>query len=175
VVLEVEFALDASGRSAPLRYGELSTALGAAAGQRVDPAAVREAVLSLRRRKGMVLDADDHDTWSVGSFFTNPVVDDEAYQRLADRVAAPVPHFPAPNGVKLAAGWLVERAGFSKGYPRSETATCRLSTKHALALTNRGGATAADVLGLARAVRDGVRDVFGITLTPEPVLVGCVL
>ena len=175
VVLEVEFALDNSGRSAPLRYGELTAALGAASGERVDPAAVREAVLKLRRRKGMVLDADDHDTWSVGSFFTNPVVDDEAYQRLADRVAAPVPHFPAPNGVKLAAGWLVERAGFSKGYPGSETATCRLSTKHALALTNRGGATAADVLGLARAVRDGVRDVFGITLTPEPVLVGCVL
>jgi UDP-N-acetylmuramate dehydrogenase len=175
VVLEVEFALDRSGRSAPLRYGELTTALGVASGERVDPAAVREAVLRLRRRKGMVLDADDHDTWSVGSFFTNPVVTDELYRRLADRVDGPVPHFPAPEGVKLAAAWLVERAGFRKGYPGSDTAACRLSTKHALALTNRGDATTADVLALARTVRDGVRDVFGITLTPEPVLVGCVL
>ncbi|MGC2655997.1 MAG: UDP-N-acetylmuramate dehydrogenase [Mycobacterium sp.] len=175
VVLEVEFALDASGRSAPLRYGELTTALGVASGERVDPAAVREAVLRLRRRKGMVLDADDHDTWSVGSFFTNPVVADEMYRRLADLVDGPVPHFSAAEGVKLAAAWLVERAGFSKGYPGSDTAACRLSTKHALALTNRGGATTTDVLALARTVRDGVRDVFGITLEAEPVLVGCVL
>ena len=175
VVLEVEFALDASGRSAPLRYGELTTALGVASGERVDPTAVREAVLRLRRRKGMVPNADDHDTWSVGSFFTNPVVADEMYRRLADRVDGPVPHFPAAEGVKLAAAWLVERAGFSKGYPGSDTAACRLSTKHALALTNRGDATTADVLALARALRDGVRDVFGITLTPEPALVGCVL
>jgi UDP-N-acetylmuramate dehydrogenase len=175
VVLEVEFALDDSGRSAPLRYGELTTDLNVASGDRVDPAAVRAAVLRLRRRKGMVLDADDHDTWSVGTFFTNPVVTDELYRRLADRVDGPVPHFPAPEGVKLAAAWLVERAGFSKGYPGSDTAACRLSTKHALALTNRGDATTADVLALARTVRDGVRDVFGITLTPEPVLVGCVL
>lgn len=175
VVLEVEFALDASGRSAPLRYGELITALGATAGQRVDPAAVRSAVLGLRRRKGMVLDAADHDTWSAGSFFTNPVVAPEVYQRLADAVEAPVPHYPAPDGVKLAAGWLVEHAGFGKGYPGADSAPCRLSTKHALAVTNRGGATAADVVALARTVRDGVRDVFGITLVPEPVLVGCEL
>ncbi|MGH9058234.1 MAG: UDP-N-acetylmuramate dehydrogenase, partial [Acidimicrobiales bacterium] len=80
-----------------------------------------------------------------------------------------------PDGVKLAAGWLVERAGFGKGYPGADTAVCRLSTKHALALTNRGSATAADVLALARTVRDGVRGVFNITLTPEPVLVGCAL
>jgi UDP-N-acetylmuramate dehydrogenase len=173
VVLEVEFALDASGRSAPLRYGELTSALNAAAGERADPRAVREAVLSLRTRKGMVLDAADHDTWSVGSFFTNPVVAAGVYERLAREVAGPVPHYPAPDGVKLAAGWLVERAGFGKGYPHDEKAPCRLSTKHALALTNRGGATAEDVLALARVVRDGVEDVFGITLKPEPVLVGC--
>lgn len=175
VVLEVEFALDASGRSAPLRYGELIAALGATAGQRVDPAAVRAAVLGLRRRKGMVLDAADHDTWSVGSFFTNPVVAPGVYQRLADTSGQPVPHYPAPDGVKLAAGWLVEQAGFGKGYPGVDSAPCRLSTKHALALTNRGGATATDVVALARTVRDGVRDVFGITLVPEPVLVGCEL
>ena len=175
VVLEVEFALDASGRSAPLRYGELTAALGATSGECTDPALVRQAVLALRRRKGMVLDRNDHDTWSVGSFFTNPVVAPQVYERLASDVDGPVPHFPAPDGVKLAAGWLVEKAGFSKGYPDTETAACRLSTKHALALTNRGGATAADVIELARTVRDGVRDVFGITLIPEPVLVGCVL
>jgi UDP-N-acetylmuramate dehydrogenase len=179
VVLEVEFALDASGRSAPLRYGELIAALDAAAGDRADPAAVRETVLRLRTRKGMVLDPADHDTWSVGSFFTNPVVAPESYQRLAGVLDRPIPHYPAPDGVKLAAGWLVEHAGFGKGYPGiwrdGETARCRLSTKHALALTNRGGATAADVMSLARTVRDRVRDVFGITLIPEPVLVGCAL
>jgi len=175
VVLEVEFALDASGRSAPLRYGELVTALGATADERVDPAAVRDAVLALRTRKGMVLDAQDHDTWSVGSFFTNPVVTQQHYQELADGADRPVPHYPAPDGVKLAAGWLVEQAGFGKGYPDVDSARCRLSTKHALALTNRGGAGAADVVALARAVRDGVRDVFGVTLVPEPVLVGCSL
>jgi len=179
VVLEVEFALDASGRSAPLRYGELTAALNATDGERVDPQAVRAAVLALRARKGMVLDSVDHDTWSVGSFFTNPVVAPDVVERLAGDVDGPVPHYPAPHGVKLAAGWLVERAGFAKGYPDPGPggleARCRLSTKHALALTNRGGATAEDVIELARTVRDGVRAVFGITLEPEPVLLGCSL
>ena len=174
-VLEVEFTLNASGRSAPLRYGELVTALDAAAGERADPAAVRTAVLTLRARKGMVLDAADHDTWSVGSFFTNPVVTQQRFQSIADGSDGPVPNYPAPDGVKLAAGWLVEQAGFGKGYPDDAGARCRLSTKHALALTNRGGASTADVVALAGTVRDGVRDVFGVTLLPEPVLVGCSL
>lgn len=174
VVLEVEFALDPAGRSAPLRYAELSAALGVAAGGRCAPADVRAAVLSLRARKGMVLDAADHDTWSVGSFFTNPVVPAAQFEAMQARHDGPVPHYPAPDGVKLAAGWLVENAGFGKGYPGAD-APCRLSTKHALALTNRGAATTTDVLALARTVRDGVRDVFGITLLPEPVLVGCML
>jgi UDP-N-acetylmuramate dehydrogenase len=174
-VLEVEFALDPAGRSAPLRYGELVTALNATAGERVDPTAVREAVLALRKGKGMVLDEADHDTWSVGSFFTNPVVTQQFYQDLADHADLPVPHYPAPEGIKLAAGWLVEQAGFGKGYPAVEDAPCRLSTKHALAVTNRGAAGTADVLALARTVRDGVREVFGVTLVPEPVLVGCAL
>jgi UDP-N-acetylmuramate dehydrogenase len=177
VVLEVEFGLDGSGRSGPLRYGELSAALDAGSGERADPQAVREAVLALRARKGMVLDSADHDTWSVGSFFTNPVVAPNVYERLAETVGATVPHYPAPDGTKLAAGWLVEQAGFGKGYPDNDRsageAPCRLSTKHALALTNRGSATADDVIALARTVRDGVRDVFGITLKPEPVLIGC--
>jgi UDP-N-acetylmuramate dehydrogenase len=171
VVLEVEFALDDAGRSAPLRYRELVTALGAADGERTDPGRVREAVLALRSGKGMVLDATDHDTWSVGSFFTNPVVTPDEFERLRAGVAGPVPHWPAHDGVKLAAGWLVERAGFSKGYP-GNAAPARLSTKHALAITNRGGAGSADVLALARGVRDGVRAAFGIALVPEPVLVG---
>ncbi len=175
IVLEVEFALDPLNRSAPLRYGELVATLGATTGQRANPAAVREAVLKLRSRKGMVLDGSDHDTWSVGSFFTNPVVALEFYQNLAGSVDCAVPHYPAPDGIKLAAGWLVEQAGFGKGYPDVSTARCRLSTKHALALTNRGAASAADVVALARIVRDGVHDVFGVTLTPEPVLVGCCL
>ncbi|MHA0285414.1 UDP-N-acetylmuramate dehydrogenase [Mycobacterium sp. C3-094] len=174
VVLEVEFGLDASGRSAPLRYGELAAALGVAPGERADPARVRETVLALRAGKGMVLDAADHDTWSVGSFFTNPVVTEEQYRRILDQVGGGVPRYPAPGGVKMAAGWLVEHAGFSKGHPGPD-APARLSTKHALALTNRGGATSADVIALARTIRDGVAARFGIDLTPEPILLGCVL
>jgi UDP-N-acetylmuramate dehydrogenase len=175
VVLEVEFALDADGVSAPLRYGELAAALNAEPGSRTDPARVREAVLALRAGKGMVLDEADHDTWSVGSFFTNPVVTPAEFDVVQRRVeSGPVPNYPAPDGVKLAAGWLVERAGFGKGYP-GDGAPARLSTKHALALTNRGGATTGDVIALARAVRDGVRTAFGINLTPEPILIGAVL
>lgn len=178
VVLEVEFALNPDGLSAPLRYGELAARLGAEAGTRVDALAVREAVLALRRGKGMVVlddtDAADHDTWSAGSFFTNPVVPQDVFDRIKDATAGPVPNYPAPNGVKLAAGWLVEQAGFGKGYP-GDGAAARLSTKHALALTNRGFAGSADVLALARTVRDGVKAAFGIDLTPEPCLVGCSL
>ena len=172
VVLEVEFALDPSGRSAPVRYRELADALGVAVGTSADPAEVRAAVLALRTAKGMVLDPADHDTWSAGSFFTNPVVSADAFERVRAAAGGPVPHYPAPDGVKLAAGWLVERAGFGKGYGHGPAG---LSTKHALALTNRGGAGSADLLELARAVRDGVRAAFGITLQPEPVLVGCSL
>jgi UDP-N-acetylmuramate dehydrogenase len=172
IVLEVEFALDAEGRSAPLRYGELATALDAEPGSRTDPTHVREAVLSLRARKGMVLDDADHDTWSVGSFFTNPVVAPAEFDRLKACIDGPVPNYPAPNGVKLAAGWLVEHAGFGKGFP-GDGSPARLSTKHALALTNRGHATTADVIALARTVRDGVGTTFGIELTPEPILIGC--
>jgi UDP-N-acetylmuramate dehydrogenase len=174
IALEVEFALDPAGRSAPLRYGELSATLGAEPGARADPAEVRDAVLALRRRKGMVLDNTDHDTWSVGSFFTNPVVPLAEFERIQARSAAPVPNYPAADGVKLAAGWLVEHAGFAKGYP-GDDAPARLSTKHALAVTNRGTATAADVIALARRVRDGVGAAFGIELTPEPILVGAAL
>jgi len=173
IVLEVEFDLDETGRSAPVRYGELAAALGVPIGERTNPGRVREAVLALRSAKGMVLDAADHDTWSVGSFFTNPVVGPERFEALQAAAEGPVPHYPALDGVKLAAGWLVEQAGFGKGFPGA--GPCGLSTKHALALTNRGEATTADVLALARVIRDGVHAAFGVTLVPEPVLVGCAL
>ena len=172
VVLEVEFTLDPEGLSAPVRYGELARTLGVEPGTRTDPARVRAAVLELRGSKGMVLDDDYRDTWSVGSFFTNPVVGQADFERL--RADGPLPNYPAPDGVKLAAGWLVEHAGFGKGFP-GDGAAATLSTKHALALTNRGTATTADVLALARTVRDGVRERFGIDLTPEPCLIGCSL
>ncbi|HZQ30177.1 MAG TPA: UDP-N-acetylmuramate dehydrogenase [Mycobacterium sp.] len=171
VVLEVEFALDATGASAPLRYRELVDALGARDGDRAEPSRVREAVLGLRGRKGMVLDDADPDTFSVGSFFTNPVVPQQEYEVLRRRVDGPMPHFAAPDGVKLAAAWLVEQAGFGKGFPGPD-APARLSTKHTLAITNRGAATAADIVALARTIRDGVSSAFGVTLEPEPVLVG---
>lgn len=180
VVLEVEFRLDRAGRSEPIRYAELAGRLGVAPGERTDPALVRRTVLELRRGKGMVLDDDDEDTWSAGSFFTNPVVRDEDLPavrsrvagRLGDGPAGQMPAFAATGGTKLSAGWLIERAGFSKGYP-SSSSPARLSTKHTLALTNRGAATADDVIALAREVRDGVREAFGVELHPEPVWVGC--
>ena len=147
--------------------------MGVEPGAQTEPTRVRETVLALRAGKGMVLDEADHDTWSVGSFFTNPVVTPSDLARLqADH--GDVPNYPAPDGVKLAAGWLVERAGYGKGFP-GDVAPARLSTKHALAVTNRGEATTEDVLSLARTVRDGVRARFGIDLTPEPCLVGCAL
>ena len=138
----------------------------------------REAVLEQRRRRGMVLDAADHDTWSCGSFFTNPVLSVGDFAALEARVAerlgadsAAPPRFPAADGeVKTSAAWLIERAGFPKGFRMPGPAA--LSTKHTLAVTNRGTATASDVAALAREVRDGVSDAFAVTLVNEPVLVG---
>jgi UDP-N-acetylmuramate dehydrogenase len=118
----------------------------------------------------MVLDDADHDTWSAGSFFTNPVLDADD----ADRLPEQAPRWPTPDGrVKSSAAWLIEHAGFDRGFGLPGPAS--LSTKHTLALTNRGGAGAEDLLALARQVRDGVQRAFGITLVPEPVLVGCTL
>jgi UDP-N-acetylmuramate dehydrogenase len=178
LVVDVELAVRPDGASAPIGYRELATALGAAEGDRRPAAQVREQVLALRRGKGMVLDAADHDTWSAGSFFTNPVVPDDALPAVLSAIAARVgadvrvPQFPADGGTKLSAGWLIERAGFGKGFP-SEDAPARLSTKHTLALTNRGNASTADLVALARRVRDGVQQAFGVRLEPEPVTVGC--
>jgi UDP-N-acetylmuramate dehydrogenase len=166
VVLDVTFQLRQGSLGAPVRYAELARRLGVAEGERAALADVRQAVLDLRRGKGMVLDADDHDTWSAGSFFTNPVVDPAAVPEGA-------PAWPQPDGrVKTSAAWLIDHAGFARGYGAGPA---RLSTKHTLALTNRGEATTADLLGLAREVRDGVERAYGIRLVNEPVLVGCEL
>ncbi|MCA0158145.1 UDP-N-acetylmuramate dehydrogenase [Tsukamurella sp. M9C] len=177
VVLRVRFALS-DGASAPVRYGELARALGAEPGATVDPALAREHVLALRRGKGMVLDPADHDTWSVGSFFTNPVVPAATaaatVRRIEEATGESTPQYPAPDGVKLSAGWLIERAGFGKGYDGGRTGVS-LSTKHTLALTNRGTGTTAELLALAGEVRDGVFARFGVELRPEPVLVGAEL
>lgn len=166
LVLEVVFQLRLGDLGAPVRYAELARRLGLEVGERAALADVRDAVLDLRRGKGMVLDEVDHDTWSAGSFFTNPVL-------AADRVPEGAPSWPQPDGtVKTSAAWLIEHAGFGRGHGTERAA---LSSKHTLALTNRGGATAADVVALAREVRDGVRARFGIDLVNEPVLVGCSL
>jgi UDP-N-acetylmuramate dehydrogenase len=181
VVLRVRFELADGGQSAPIRYTELARVLGVRQGKRVPVDLARQAVLELRRGKGMVLDAADHDTWSVGSFFTNPIVLRRdlggVLSRIAARVGAdvPVPQYPAGVGAsKLSAAWLIERAGFAKGY-RAADGRVSLSGKHTLALTNRGSASTDDLLGLAREIRDGVRAAFGVDLHPEPVLVGCSL
>jgi UDP-N-acetylmuramate dehydrogenase len=180
VVLDVLFQLDVTTMSGPVAYADLARALAVEVGERVPTGEAREAVLAQRRQRGMVLDHADHDTWSCGSFFTNPVMSTASYAALQDRVRvrlgsdagpAALPRFGAPDGrVKTSAAWLIDRAGFGKGYRMPGPAA--LSTKHVLAVTNRGSATAADIVALAREVRDGVSDAFGVSLVNEPVLVG---
>ncbi|MFJ8188327.1 UDP-N-acetylmuramate dehydrogenase [Streptomyces sp. NPDC096094] len=177
VVLRVRFELEnADGLSAPLRYAETARALGVQPGERVPLTEARDTVLKLRAGKGMVLDPEDHDTWSAGSFFTNPILTDEEFAAFRARVderlgtGAEPPAFPAGEGrIKTSAAWLIDKAGFTKGYG---TGPARISTKHTLALTNRGGATTEDLLALAREVVTGVREAFGVTLVNEPVTVG---
>ena len=165
LVLRVDFQLPLGELGQPVRYPELARALGVEVGQRAPAVHVRETVLAIRRRKGMVLDENDHDTWSAGSFFTNPILTPEQ----AASLPAEAPRFSAGGGVKTSAAWLIQHAGFPAGHG---TGPARLSSRHVLALTNRGHATTADVLDLAREIRDGVRERFGITLAPEVNLVG---
>ena len=233
VVTAVEFQLGTDGLSLPLRFGELARKLGVAeedaragnADARRPVAQVREAVLELRAGKGMVLNPDDHDTWSAGSFFTNPIVEGEEVrdaviaavrEKCGEEKANSMPVFSAGRGgaaeddavknraaknpavksanvdspdvknpavksesanagverFKFSAAWLIDNAGFSKGYAVPGHESAALSSKHTLALTNRGSATSADIIALARSVRDGVRDAFGVTLEPEPVWIG---
>jgi UDP-N-acetylmuramate dehydrogenase len=166
VVLAVTFALTRSPDSVPVRYLELARRLGVEPGQSAPSTQVRDVVLDLRRSKGMVLDADDHDTWSVGSFFINPFVD-------ASMAPPDCPQWTVNDRVKLSAAWLIENAGFHRGYGLPGPVS--VSTKHALALTNRGGATTAELLDLAREIRDRVEAKFGIRLQPEGHLVGVTL
>ena len=169
VVLSVEFQLPFGDLSAPIRYAELARTLGVDQGRRAPMVDVRETVLGLRRGKGMVLDPADHDTWSAGSFFTNPMLPADVAESLPDDA----PRWPQPDGtVKTSAAWLIDHAGFGKGYGNERVS---LSTKHPLALTNRGSATTDDLVALAREVRDGVDAKFGVRLVNEPVFVGCSL
>jgi UDP-N-acetylmuramate dehydrogenase len=165
VVLAVTFRLREAGESGPLRYAELARALGIPVGGRAPLADVRAAVLALRRRKGMVIDPADPDSVSAGSFFTNPILDRPAFDALPG-----APGWPEPDGrVKTSAAWLIEQAGFHRGYGNGRFG---ISTKHTLALVNRGGGTTAELMALAREIAAGVLDRFGVALHPEPVLVG---
>ncbi|HEY4182972.1 MAG TPA: UDP-N-acetylmuramate dehydrogenase [Kofleriaceae bacterium] len=174
VILSVRFRLPRSTQSAPIKYAELSKALGVSEGATAPLQLVRDTVIALRRGKGMVVDAADPDSRSAGSFFTNPLVDARQLGAVQAAVAkhspgVTMPMFPAENGkTKLAAGWLIERAGFAKGTTRGNVA---ISSKHALALVNRGGTTT-ELLALANEIIVGVRDAFGVTLEPEPIIVG---
>lgn len=176
VVLDVTLALEESEESRPIAYAELARTLGARAGDRVPLRDARKAVLELRRGKGMVLDPADPDTRSAGSFFTNPILDEAQLAELERRVAGRLgpgvdfPRYPETGGrTKTSAAWLIDRAGFAKGHALGPV---RISTKHTLALTNPEGARTADLLALARQVRDGVRAAFGVELVNEPVFIG---
>jgi len=174
VVLTVEFQLPLGRMSAPIRYAELARSLGVEAGKRAYSNDVRREVLRLRASKGMVLDPADRDTYSTGSFFTNPIVPESEAASLPENA----PRYPAGQDgmVKLSAAWLIDQAGFGKGFglePDSVSGgRASLSTKHTLAITNRGGAGASDVVAVAREVRAGVERRFGVRLHPEPLLIG---
>jgi UDP-N-acetylmuramate dehydrogenase len=176
VVLEVTFSLTPSEHSEPIAYAQLATALGVEVGQTAPLSDVRIAVHALRRAKGMVIDPSDPDSVSAGSFFTNPVLTEAAFEELEDRVAGRfgpddrLPTYPAPEGrVKTSAAWLIERSGFSRGYGEGPVG---ISSRHTLALINRGGATTAQLVALAHEIADGVEHTFGVELVPEPAFVG---
>ncbi|MET3809431.1 UDP-N-acetylmuramate dehydrogenase [Arthrobacter sp. UYEF3] len=174
VVLTVEFQLPLGRMSAPIRYAELARTLGVEVGKRAYANDVRREVLRLRASKGMVLDPADRDTWSTGSFFTNPIVPAEVAAGLPEDA----PRYPAgPDGLtKLSAAWLIDHADYRKGFGLEAGSVsggrASLSTKHTLAITNRGGASAEDLLAIAREVRRGVVERFGVELQPEPLLIG---
>jgi len=175
VVLEVTFRLARQPQSLPVKYAELAAELGLAQGERAGIGEARAAVLKIRARKGMVLNPGDPDTRSAGSFFTNPIVTADQFARVeaaaAARQAGPVPRYEAgPGLVKIPAAWLIEHAGFARGYGAPSPA--RVSSKHTLALVNTGNATTADLLALAREIVSGVDSAYGVTLTPEPILIG---
>jgi UDP-N-acetylmuramate dehydrogenase len=171
VVLRVTFKLHASATSRPVRYAELARTLGVEVGETAPLPAVREAVLALRRSKGMVLDPADPDTASAGSFFTNPILEPARFDALRARAGDGVPGFPEPDGrIKTSAAWLIDHAGFTKGYGNPDGIA--ISSKHVLALTNRGAGTTAELVALAQEIARGVETAFGVALHPEPVFAG---
>jgi UDP-N-acetylmuramate dehydrogenase len=166
VVIEVQFQIRRGEFSDPITYVELSKKLGIEPGEKAPVAETRAAVLELRASKGMLLKSDDHDSWSAGSFFTNPIIS----QQAADQLPNAAPKWPLIDGrVKVSAAWLIENAGIHKG---DELGGARISTKHVLALSNSGNATASDIAELAKRARNQVKEVFGITLEAEVNLVG---
>ena len=169
LVLEVSFVLPYDGTVA-VAYRQLAEAMQVGIGDLVEGIDARQAVLSLRRSKGMVLDPLDHDTWSVGSFFVNPVIDPDAARTLP----TDCPTFEAVAGVKVSAAWLIESCGIQRGFalPQSHA---RISGKHTLALCNAGGASSDDIVSLAREIASRVRERYDIELRPEPRLVGVAL
>jgi len=170
VVLRVSFRLPHAELSGPIRYAELARELGVSVGAGAPLPAIRSAVLGLRAGKGMVLDPADPDTRSAGSFFTNPVLEADEFAALQARSADAPPGWPEPDGrVKTSAAWLIEHAGFHRGDGRPDGIA--ISTKHVLALTNRGQGSADELLALARRIATTVHDTFGVTLHPEPVFV----
>jgi UDP-N-acetylmuramate dehydrogenase len=169
VVLDVQFQIRIGEMSDPITYLELAKKLGIEPGDKAPVTATRAAVLDLRASKGMLLKNDDHDSWSAGSFFTNPIIS----QQAADQLPNAAPKWPLIDGrVKVSAAWLIENAGIHKG---DEVGGARISTKHVLALSNSGNATAADIAELAKRARNQVKEVFGITLEAEVNLVGVVI
>jgi UDP-N-acetylmuramate dehydrogenase len=167
MVLAVTFALEPGGEPT-LAYRELSELL-AASGSVPDLPRVRSAVLELRRGKSMVLDPDDPNRRSVGSFFVNPVLDPLAMAELASSTTAEIPRFEVDGAFKVPAAWLIEQAGFHRGLRRGRVG---ISSNHTLSLVHHGGGTTKELLDLAREIRDGVEKSFGIVLRPEPVFVG---
>jgi UDP-N-acetylmuramate dehydrogenase len=166
VVLDVQFQIRRGEFSEPITYLELAKKLGVQLGDKAPVAAVRDAVLELRSNKGMLLSADDHDSWSAGSFFTNPIVS----QQTADALPDAAPKWPLNDGrVKVSAAWLIENSGIKKG---DAVGGARVSSKHVLALTNAGSATASDIAELAKRARNQVKESFGITLEAEVNLIG---
>ena len=166
LILSVAFQFKRGDLSEAITYPELARTLGVEIGARVPMTRLRDAVLELRASKGMVLSEADRDTWSAGSFFLNPIVSTD--------FALPVdaPTWATGDGVKVSAAWLIERAGFGRGFSLAGSRAA-VSGKHTLAITNRGGATTREVLDLARAIKTDVHAAFGITLQSEPTLVGC--
>ena len=178
IIVQVAFTFAREAESVAIRYAELARALGIREGERAELRKVRDVVLGLRAAKGMLIDPLDPESVSAGSFFVNPVVDAAKLAEIErahgnDGGASPVPRFSMPDGTfKVPAAWLIERAGFSKGYGHAHVG---ISNKHALALVHRGGGTTRELLELARAVQGGVMARFGVELSAEPVMVACAL